>query len=216
PPALDDPAVHEERDDRLQATVFRAGRPVRNRSASPLHAPHLSAATHTREPSVDLSTAPNTRPSRLPLGGLFRSRCGCSPGGAHSRKQLDARRVTCKSSARSPPLKGKAIVPKFKLKDNIPKLDCALTEVKSSAGAAIPHESEVKLPSNNDTAPETPYPAKKKNSSAAVTPVKTPKTPKTLRASKRKLEFPEGKDAVVIALMVVARVMLAFPVICFL
>ncbi|KAG5742413.1 hypothetical protein H9Q72_014614, partial [Fusarium xylarioides] len=36
PPALDDPAVREERDDRLRATVFRAGRPVRNRSASPL------------------------------------------------------------------------------------------------------------------------------------------------------------------------------------
>ncbi|KAG5742716.1 hypothetical protein H9Q72_014527, partial [Fusarium xylarioides] len=151
--------------DRLRATVFRAGRPVRNRSASPLRAPHLSAATHTREPSVDLSTAPDTRPSRLPLGGLFRSRRGCSPGGAHSRKQLDARRVTRKSGARSPPPKGKAIV--------------------SSAGAATPHDSEVELPSDNDTAPETPCPAEKKNSSAAVTPVKTPKTPKTSRASKR-------------------------------
>ncbi|KAG5742442.1 hypothetical protein H9Q72_014603, partial [Fusarium xylarioides] len=68
PPALDDPAVREERDDRLRATVFHAGRPVRNRSASPLCAPHLSAATHTREPSVALSTAPDTWPSRLPLG----------------------------------------------------------------------------------------------------------------------------------------------------
>ncbi|KAG5749026.1 hypothetical protein H9Q72_014490, partial [Fusarium xylarioides] len=142
PPALDDPAVREERDDRLRATVFHAGRPVRNRSASPLRAPHLSAATHTREPSVDLSTAPDTRPSRLPL-------------------------------------------------DNIPELDCAPTEVKSSAGAATPHESEVELPSNNNTAPKTPCPAEKKNSSAAVTPVKTPKTS---RASKRKLEFPEGEE----------------------
>ncbi|KAG5742602.1 hypothetical protein H9Q70_014638, partial [Fusarium xylarioides] len=110
PPALDDPAVREERDDRLRATVFRAGRPVRNRSASPLRAPHLSAATHTREPSVDLSTAPDTWPSCLPLGGLFRSCRGRSPGGAHLRKQLDACRVTRKSGARSPPLKGKAII----------------------------------------------------------------------------------------------------------
>ncbi|KAG5759720.1 hypothetical protein H9Q73_014388, partial [Fusarium xylarioides] len=110
PPALDDPAVREERDVRLRATVFRAGCPVCNRSASPLRAPHLSAATHTREPSVDLSTAPDTRPSRLPLGRLFRSRRGRSPGGAHSRKQLDAHQVTRKSGARSPPPKGKAIV----------------------------------------------------------------------------------------------------------
>ncbi|KAG5744816.1 hypothetical protein H9Q72_014507, partial [Fusarium xylarioides] len=64
----------------------------------------------------------------------------------------------------------------------------------SSASAITPHESEVKLPSNNNTAPKTPCPAKKKNSSAAVTPVKTPKTPKTSHASKRKLKFPEGKD----------------------
>ncbi|KAG5767430.1 hypothetical protein H9Q73_014252, partial [Fusarium xylarioides] len=140
-----DPAVREERDDRLRATVFRAGRPVRNRSASLLRAPHLSAATHTCEPSVDLSTAPDTRPSRLPL-------------------------------------------------DNIPELNCALTEVKSSAGAAIPYDSEVKLPSNNNTTPKTPYPAKKKNSSAAVTPVKTPKTPKTSHTLKRKLKFPEGEE----------------------
>ncbi|KAG5764218.1 hypothetical protein H9Q73_014360, partial [Fusarium xylarioides] len=57
-----------------------------------------------------------------------------------------------------------------------------------------PHDSEVELPSDNDTAPETPCPAEKKNSSAAVTPVKTPKTPKTSRASKRELEFPEGEE----------------------
>ncbi|KAG5747773.1 hypothetical protein H9Q73_014424, partial [Fusarium xylarioides] len=53
---------------------------------------------------------------------------------------------------------------------------------------------EVELPSDNNTAPETPCPAEKKNSSAAVTPVKTPKTPKTSRASKRELEFPEGEE----------------------
>ncbi|KAG5755828.1 hypothetical protein H9Q73_014401, partial [Fusarium xylarioides] len=84
--------------------------------------------------------------------------------------------------------------PESELEDNVPELDRALTEVKSSAGAAIPHDSEVELPSDNDTAPETPCPAEKKNSSAAVTPVKTPKTPKTLRASKRELEFPEGEE----------------------
>ncbi|KAG5742456.1 hypothetical protein H9Q70_014702, partial [Fusarium xylarioides] len=83
--------------------------------------------------------------------------------------------------------------PESKLEDNIPKLDRAPTEVKSSAGAATPHDSEVKLPSDNDTAPKTTCPAEKKNSSAAVTPVKTPKTAKTLRALKRKLKFPEGK-----------------------
>ncbi|KAG5742628.1 hypothetical protein H9Q70_014620, partial [Fusarium xylarioides] len=84
--------------------------------------------------------------------------------------------------------------PESELEDNVPELDCAPTEVKSSAGAATPHNSEVKLPSDNDTAPETPCPAEKKNSSAAVTPVKTPKTLKTSRASKRELEFPEGKE----------------------
>ncbi|KAG5761525.1 hypothetical protein H9Q73_014376, partial [Fusarium xylarioides] len=157
PPALADPAVREERDDRLRGTGFRAGCPVRHCSALPLRAPHLSPSTHTRDPSVDLSTAPDTWPSCLPLGGLFRSCRGRSPG------------------------------------DNVPELDCAPTEVKSSAGAATPHNSEVKLPSDNDTAPETPCPAEKKNSSAAVTPVKTPKTLKTSRASKRELEFPEGK-----------------------
>ncbi|KAG5742652.1 hypothetical protein H9Q70_014601, partial [Fusarium xylarioides] len=164
PPALDDPAVREERDDRLRATVFRAGRPVRNRSASLLRAPHLSAATHTCEPSVDLSTAPDTGLPACLLVGYF-------------------------DLAVAVPL-----VPKSKLKDNIPELNCALTEVKSSAGAAIPYDSEVKLPSNNNTTPKTPYPAKKKNSSAAVTPVKTPKTPKTSHTLKRKLKFPEGEE----------------------
>ncbi|KAG5755334.1 hypothetical protein H9Q73_014403, partial [Fusarium xylarioides] len=153
PPVLGVPAVREERDDRLRATVFRAGCPVRNRSASPLRAPHLSAATHTREPSVDPSTAPDTRPSRLPLGGLFRSRRGRSPGGVHSRKQLDARRVTRKSGARSPPPTGKAIV--SKLGDNGAELDRAPTEVKGCARAAIPHDSGVKVPSDNVTAPES-------------------------------------------------------------
>ncbi|KAG5742684.1 hypothetical protein H9Q73_014442, partial [Fusarium xylarioides] len=100
----------------------------------------------------------------------FRSRRGRSPGGAHSRKQLDARQVTRKSSTRSPPLKGKAIIPESKLKDNVPELNRAPTEVKSSASAATPHNSKVKLPSDNNTAPETPCPAEKKNSSAAVTP----------------------------------------------
>ncbi|KAG5763411.1 hypothetical protein H9Q73_014366, partial [Fusarium xylarioides] len=159
PPALDDPAVREERDDRLQATVFRAGRPVRNRSASLLRAPHLSAATHTRKPSVNLSTAPDTWPSRLPLSGLFRSRCGRSPGGAHSRKQLDAYQVTRKSGAYSPPLKGKAIIPESELEVNVPVLDRALPEFKSSAGATTPHDSEVDLPSDNVTTPDTPCPA---------------------------------------------------------
>ncbi|KAG5742567.1 hypothetical protein H9Q72_014562, partial [Fusarium xylarioides] len=64
------------------------------------------------------------------------------------------------------------------LEDNVPELDRAPTEVKSSAGAATPHDSEVELPSDNDTAPETPCPAEKQNSSAAVTPVKTPRPPR--------------------------------------